>query len=221
MKSRGSSVCALISGGLDSAILLDRFLSHGRRVLPLYVRGGLRWEPAEVYWSRRLLAAMRCRNLLPLRLVDLPLQTLYGRHWSLTGRGIPDARSRDAAVYLPGRNVLLSAAAAIVCAQERIPAIGLGILKGNPFGDATPAFFRQLAACLSDALRYPLRIMTPFSGLSKSELLRQRTAAPLALTCSCLRPQGHRHCGRCNKCAERRRAFCEAGITDPTPYGSR
>jgi 7-cyano-7-deazaguanine synthase len=26
------------------------------------------------------------------------------------------------------------------------------------------------------------------------------------------------HCSRCNKCAERRKAFSEAGIPDPTRY---
>jgi 7-cyano-7-deazaguanine synthase len=40
------------------------------------------------------------------------------------------------------------------------------------------------------------------------------------LTFSCLAPQGRRHCGRCNKCAERKRAFRQAGIPDPTKYAS-
>jgi 7-cyano-7-deazaguanine synthase len=31
---------------------------------------------------------------------------------------------------------------------------------------------------------------------------------------------GERHCGRCNKCAERRKAFADAGIADGTPYAS-
>jgi 7-cyano-7-deazaguanine synthase len=43
---------------------------------------------------------------------------------------------------------------------------------------------------------------------------------PLELTFSCLRPVGGLHCGRCNKCAERRRGFAEAGLPDPTQYAN-
>jgi len=41
---------------------------------------------------------------------------------------------------------------------------------------------------------------------------------PLKLTFSCISPVSGQHCGRCNKCAERRRAFADAGVPDPTDY---
>ena len=63
-----------------------------------------------------------------------------------------------------------------------------------------------------------MRILTPLRTFKKSDLLHQRSTAPLALTFSCLQPRGRFHCGRCNKCAERQRAFREAGVTDPTVY---
>ena len=93
--------------------------------------------------------------------------------------------------------------------------IALGTLKGNPFGDATPRFFRDMAACLSQALRRPIRVLAPLRWLTKPQLIRATPNVPWALTFSCLRPRGRRHCGRCNKCAERRRAFRAAGIPDP------
>jgi 7-cyano-7-deazaguanine synthase len=208
----------LISGGLDSAILAHRVLAGGGRVVPLYLRTGLIWEPTELYWVKRLLRALRSPRLAPLVVIDLPLRGLYGAHWSLTGRGIPGRRSADAAVYLPGRNALLLTAAGIACAGRRIRRIAIGTLAGNPFGDATPAFFRRLAACLSGALGHPVQIIAPLRRLSKAQLIRAAAGAPLGLTFSCLRPRGRRHCGACNKCAERRRAFRAAGIPDPTRY---
>jgi 7-cyano-7-deazaguanine synthase len=39
-------------------------------------------------------------------------------------------------------------------------------------------------------------------------------------TFSCLSPVVDRHCGDCNKCAERRRGFLRAGVTDETPYAA-
>jgi 7-cyano-7-deazaguanine synthase len=41
---------------------------------------------------------------------------------------------------------------------------------------------------------------------------------PLELTLSCMQPTNGLHCGRCSKCRERRDAFREAGVVDPTPY---
>src|SRR4029077_10049965 len=42
-----TDVAVLVSGGLDSAILVAELLSQGSRVRPIYVRLGLAWEPTE------------------------------------------------------------------------------------------------------------------------------------------------------------------------------
>lgn len=215
-----SSACVLVSGGVDSGLLLQRVVRRGGRIVPLYLRCGMRWEAVELYWLRRFLRALRSPRLLPLQVVDLPLGAVYGRHWGLGGRRVPSARSADAAVYLPGRNLLLISVAAIVCVQRRLSTIVLGILTGNPFGDATPRFFSQLASCLSQALGVRIRIATPLAHVRKSMLIRSARAAPLDLTFSCLAPRGRRHCGRCNKCAERQHAFRAARVPDPTDYVS-
>ena len=203
----------LTSGGLDSAVLLHRVRMSRRRIVPLYVRCGLRWETAELHWLRRYLHAIRAPGLSPLLVVDTPVRSLYGAHWSLTGRGVPSARSADRAVYLPGRNLLLLSAAGIVCAQQRLSTIALGILKGNPFGDASLPFLAQMARCLTQALRRSIRIIAPLHRSSKSDLLRASRTIPVELTFSCVQPRGRRHCGRCNKCAERAKAFRAAGLS--------
>jgi 7-cyano-7-deazaguanine synthase len=41
---------------------------------------------------------------------------------------------------------------------------------------------------------------------------------PLELTLSCMQPRDGQHCGRCSKCRERRDAFRDADIPDPTSY---
>jgi len=215
MRTRRVPICALVSGGVDSAVLLHQLLEDGHPVLPLYLRCGFRWERAEVYWLRRFLAATRTPRRMPIAIVDLPLRSVYGAHWSFTGRRIPGPSSPDSAVYLPGRNLLLISAAALVCVRRRITTIALGILKGNPFGDASPRFFAQLATGLSEALGRPLRILTPLAQMSKAQLICLAEQLPLAWTFSCLNPRGRFHCGRCNKCAERQRAFRAAGIPDP------
>ena len=68
-----TSICALMSGGLDSGLLLHRLLLRYRRIMPVYVRCGFRWEATELYWLRRLLRGIRSKRLAPLAVVDLPL----------------------------------------------------------------------------------------------------------------------------------------------------
>lgn len=228
MPARSRLTGVLVSGGLDSAALVGRLLRSGRRVQPLYVRCGLAWEAAELAWLRRFLRAIRSPRLAPLVVLELPIRSMYGRHWSLTGRRVPGSRSADAAVYLPGRNILLLTHAAVFCASRGIPTIALGLLKGNPFADASPAFLRRMAGCLSQALDRPIRVLAPIRHLTKTQVIRSAGRLPLALTFSCLVPRlpagrqaAWRHCGRCNKCAERRKAFLAAGRADPARNENR
>jgi 7-cyano-7-deazaguanine synthase len=212
------SLAVLVSGGLDSAVLLGTALHTHPAVVPLYVRTGLAWEAVERAHLDRFLAAVRTPALRPPVTLELPVADLYGDHWSLTGRGVPDADSADEAVYLPGRNVLLLSKALLWCHLHGVPAVALAVLEANPFPDATPAFFRAFADAVNAAVGGRVRVETPFADLDKTAVLRRGRHLPLEHTFSCIAPVDGRHCGRCNKCAERRRAFAAAGVEDPTEY---
>jgi 7-cyano-7-deazaguanine synthase len=215
-------VCVLASGGLDSAVLVGT-LARRYEVHPLYVRSGLVWERAEQALLRRFLATLRRRRLrvAALARVDLPVASLYGAgNWSVSGRGVPGRRAALASNYLPGRNLLLGSVAAVHCARRRLPVVALALLADNPFPDATPAFLAALGRVASQALATRISVRAPFRRLSKEAVIRRGAALPLALTLSCARPRGVRHCGRCTKCAERRLAFEHAGVPDPTSYAA-
>jgi 7-cyano-7-deazaguanine synthase len=215
------SMAVLVSGGLDSCVLLGE-LSQCAKVHPLYVRNGLYWERAEIQWLRRFLTAVRGPAVAPLTVLELPMRDLYGRHWSVTGRRVPGARTHDRAVYLPGRNLILLTKAALQCHARGIDTIALAPLARNPFSDNTPKFFRLMERTLAAGIHWRGRILAPYLRVSKTEVIRRGAALrlPLELTLSCLRPSRSRHCGRCNKCAERQQAFRRAGINDPTSYAN-
>jgi len=211
----------LTSGGLDSAVLVA-MLARRREVHPLYVRCGLVWERAELALLVRYLRRLRARpgfHLAPLVRLSLPTAALYGgEHWSVSGRGVPGKRAALASNYLPGRNLLLASLAAVHCARRRISEVALALLADNPFPDATPAFLRRLARVATEALGTRVRIRAPLRRLDKETVIRRGRDLPLELTLSCASPRALRHCGQCTKCAERRRAFRRAGVTDPTAY---
>ena len=213
-----SALAVLVSGGLDSAVLLGESLQSRAFVYPLYIRCGLFWEAVELDHLRRFLAAVEAPALRPLHVLEMPVRDLYPVHWSLTGEGAPGADTPDEAVFLPGRNVLLLAKAILWCHLRGVPEIALAPLESNPFPDATPAFFAAYAAAVNQAVGGRVRVLQPYLGLHKVDVLRRGRGLPLELTFSCIRPREGRHCGACNKCAERRRAFADAGLPDRTPY---
>jgi 7-cyano-7-deazaguanine synthase len=211
----------LVSGGVDSAVLAGLLLASGRRVQPLYVRSGLWWEQAERRALSRFLEAIAQVRLSPLVVLESPVEDLYpAGHWSRSGQGVPDAASADEAVFLPGRNALLVLRAGLWCSLNEIDDLALAPLDGNPFEDASTEFFRDLESVLARSGPRPVRIARPFAGLDKAAVLRLAGALPVGLTMSCLAPAGERHCGRCNKCAERRAAFRAAGRVDDTNYAA-
>jgi 7-cyano-7-deazaguanine synthase len=213
-----NALAVLVSGGLDSAILLGEAVRTRPVVHPLYVRHGLYWEAIELAHLRRYLQAVNGPALRPLQVLEMPVADLYGAHWSITGRDVPDLHSPDSAVFLPGRNVLLLAKALLWCHLHEVGAVALGSLHSNPFPDATPDFFHAYQQLVNQAVGGQVEVLLPYAGLSKQEVMRRGRDLPLEWTFSCLRPIEGRHCGACNKCAERRLAFAAAGMNDPTEY---
>lgn len=215
-----NSIAVLVSGGIDSCVLLSELLQQGRDVQPLYVRSELVWEPAETAALRQYLDRVRSQRLRELVVLHVPMDDLYPTHWSVTGQDAPGRLTPDEAVYLPGRNALLVLKAALWCDRHGIPQLALGSLGTSPFADATPAFFDRLQGVLRFYSPQPPEILLPLGGLDKGRVMQMGRGCPLELTFSCLAPVAGGHCGRCNKCEERRRAFSAAGRDDPTIYAS-
>ena len=213
-------VAVLLSGGLDSAVLVAN-ASRTAVVQPIYVSAGLAWEQEERALVERLLQSPPyASGVLPLAALAVDATDIYpATHWAR--RGVPPAYDTpDEDVYLPGRNVLLLSKAGVLCALRGIPRIAIGPLAGNPFPDATPAFLASMAQALSSGLAHRIDIEAPFSAMHKEDViaLGASLGVPFELTMSCMNPAGGRHCGLCSKCRERRDGFAAAGVADPTEY---
>jgi 7-cyano-7-deazaguanine synthase len=213
-----SPVAVLFSGGLDSSILLGQLLAAGHQVRPLFVACGWHWQPVELRFARRFLQALDEPRLEPLVVLQMPLADLYDDHWSITGQAVPRADEPDQNVYLPGHNPLLLVKAQVWCRLHGVGRLALGALGSNPFSDATEDFFRHFEAAMDRAISGHVELIRPLSHLSKRQVMHLGRELPLEWTFSCLSPVEGRHCGGCNKCAERQQAFLTAGILDPTDY---
>jgi 7-cyano-7-deazaguanine synthase len=215
----------LLSGGLDSVVLLADELAHAsvsEVVQPVYVSFGLAWEDAErLAIARALDASPFAGQLPPLVRLSVDMRDVYAvTHWAVRGTP-PSYHTPDEDVYLPGRNVILLGKAGVFCAAAKLERIVLGTLEHNPFPDATPDFRASMARTLSLGLAHPLTIEAPFASASKADVIRKGVALGVGFerSLSCMSPvPGAKHCGTCSKCRERHDAFLEAGIEDPTEY---
>lgn len=214
-----AGTAVLLSGGLDSAVLLADEASRGD-VRPVYVSAGLSWEAAEREIVAQLLDAPPIAGRVgPLASLGVDMTDVFAAtHWARTGRP-PAYHTPDEDVYLPGRNIILLAKAGVFAAAAGLDRIVIGTLAHNPFPDATPEFRAAIAQALSLGLAHNLRVDAPYAGTSKADVIRRGAAlgVPFELTLSCMMPLPI-HCGTCSKCRERHDAFIEAGIADPTTY---
>jgi 7-cyano-7-deazaguanine synthase len=208
----------LASGGLDSCILIGDLLRRGRSVQPFYIRTGVVWQSAELASLERFLAAIAADRLAKLVVLDLPLVDLYGHHWSLTGMETPAADSPDEAVFLPGRNALLLVKPTVWCQLHKIQELALAPLGTSPFDDASAAFLGDFEAAMNRGSPSPIRLLRPFGEMNKRQVMALGRELPLELSFSCIAPSQGFHCGKCNKCAERKAAFKDAGLQDRTVY---
>jgi len=219
----------LFSAGLDSAVLAADALRRGR-VYPIYVGVGFAWEDEERAMAARLLAAGKRRGRAEtLAALSFDMRDIFPpTHWAVRGEP-PAFDTPDEDVYIHGRNVILASKAAvhlsrIVRAGDASPGdparLLMGTLAGNPFPDATPEFFSSMSRALSLGLDTAIAVDAPFAALHKSDVIRKgvELGVPLELTLSCMQPKDGLHCGQCSKCRERRDAFRDAGVSDPTKY---
>jgi 7-cyano-7-deazaguanine synthase len=228
------STAVLLSGGLDSAVLVADEASSGD-VCPVYVSVGLAWEAAErAIVSRFLASAPFGGRVRPLVSLSVDMRDVYAAtHWAVQGTP-PAYHTPDEDVYLPGRNVILLGKAAVYCAAAKIDRLVMGTLAHNPFPDATPDFRAAMARALSLGLDHQLQIDAPYANTEKADVIRRGAALGVRfeLTLSCMNPPAALnsqlsalspepsalHCGACSKCRERHDAFLDAGVTDPTLY---
>lgn len=215
------SSVVLLSGGLDSTVLLAKLVGEGRRVLAMGVDYGQR--------HRREIDAARaiCEKLgVPYRLADLRAITpLFGKN-SLTDTSVPVAEGAyDEAgmktTVVPARNLILISLATAWAISEKCDSIAYAAHGGDHtiYPDCRPEFADKLDAVVRISDWHPLFLERPFVAMDKADIVRLGAAigAPLELTWSCYNG-GEKHCGKCGTCVERREAFRAAGVNDPTVY---
>ena len=226
MSSR--DVVIVLSGGLDSTTLAYQLRAEGARLTGLSVDYGQRHGHRELAAARVLAAGLD----MPHHIVELHgvEELLRGSALTDTDIAVPDGYYTDESMRItvvPNRNALLIALATSLAVSSGADAVAFGAHAGDHpiYPDCRPAFIMAFEAAMrignAGSLTENFQVLAPFAELSKVDVvgIGANLGVPFALTWSCYRG-GEVHCGQCGTCVERREAFRDAGVSDPTEYAS-
>ena len=229
MTSSGKPAVVLVSGGMDSAVVLAIAREQGYAAHALSVRYGQRHTSELDAADRvaRMLGAVQHKTVnVDLRSFggsaltdDIAVPTDVDGH--AIGEGIPST-------YVPARNtILLSLAlgwAEVLGASDLFCGVNAVDYSGYP--DCRPEFIEAFEALANLATKAGVegnrfRVHAPLLRMSKAEIVREglRLGVDFAQTVSCYQADADgRACGHCDACRLRNKGFSDAGGADPPHY---
>jgi 7-cyano-7-deazaguanine synthase len=214
----------IVSGGLDSVTLLHHLVkTSGLCPAVLTFQYGQK-HSKEVKFAQIQAASLGCHTH---QLVDLSVLEPLFRSSALVSQeiAVPDIDQvlgdDQPATYVPNRNMIFLALAAAYAETMGVQDIYYGAQSHDMYGywDTTSAFVQRLNRVLGLNRQSPVQVHAPFVDKSKTDIVRLGLALDVdyALTWSCYLGE-ELACGRCPTCAERLKAFENAGLPDPLPY---
>ena len=209
----------IVSGGLDSITLLydkaetialavsfDYGQNHGAKELPF--------------------AAHHCRKLgFPHITIPLSFMHRYFKSSLLDGaEAIPEghyAEENMKSTVVPFRNGIMLAIATGIAESHGLKRVYIANHGGDHtiYPDCRPDFIQAMDGAATAGTFVNVRIEAPYTNITKADIVRRGTALGVdySKTWSCYKGSDV-HCGKCGTCVERKEAFLEAGVKDPTEY---
>ena len=201
---------ALVSGGMDSAVLVSHLLELGNEVRAVGVDYGQRHR-------RELEAAKVVCSQAGVSLEIIPLGRVFGES-ALTGETpVPDGHYTDESMrvtVVPNRNMVLLSIAVSRCISWGFDGVAYGAHAGDHtvYHDCRIGFYDALKVAITQCDASAPVLLSPFVSWTKGEIALRgiRLGVSLAETWSCYKG-GETQCGVCGTCVERIEALEWAG----------
>ncbi len=214
-------VAVLLSGGLDSSVALYWAHKHHR------VKLALSFDYASNHAKRELECAAYQANALGIehRIIDISSISAHLKSALLSGADtIPDGQYDVEGMkqtVVPFRNGIFLAIAAGIAESHDASGLVIAAHSGDHsiYPDCREEFMSAMSSAIQHGTYAQLHILRPFIDVDKIGIARlgHELGVDFAHTYSCYKG-GENHCGTCSTCLERKEAFRQAGIPDPTVY---
>jgi 7-cyano-7-deazaguanine synthase len=207
----------VLSGGPDSATVAYWAKQQGYQIYPITFNYG-QIAAKETEAAKKIAAKLGAIT----KIIDLSaLKEIFSGATSLVSREIPLTAEFSSPIIVPFRNAIFLSAAVAYAVTVEADHIFYGAQGSDePFyPDCRREFYEAFEKAARLGTCQEITIQAPFSGYKKSEVIREgaKLGVPLESTWSCYL-DGAKHCGKCESCVNRKKAFAEAGVADPTKY---
>ncbi len=211
----------VLSGGMDSTVLLADAVAAGNRVAALSFDYGSKHNARELPLARAICEKLSVEH----KTVSLPfINELFSSSLLSSGAEVPDG-AYDAptmkSTVVPFRNGIMLSIAAGYAESIGAPKVLLGSHAGDHFiyPDCRPEFNAAFSTAVNLGTDGQVSIEFPFSALDKRDIGdRGRTlGVDFTATWTCYKGGGN-HCGVCGACDERKYALRHDSGLDPTTY---
>ena len=187
----------LLSGGIGAATLLACLKKQNvEQVNALFFYYG-------DYVSNEKQCAEKLANYYGINLRVMDISNIYGNNMIVR---YPVSFKQVNDFYVPYRNGVFVSVATAVAYYLRCSNVVWGTSSSsfNYYSDCQPNFVKTQKSSVHFGTDGNVRLITPFSRLSKLDICRigKRLGAPLELTWSCANSNGDQ-CGKCFGCIER------------------
>ncbi len=211
----------ILSGGMDSAVLMYDLLGQGFEVHALSFDYGQR-HAKELGHAANLCEACN----VPHHVVDVSgLKALLpGSSQTDDSIPVPKGHYEDENMKLtvvPNRNMIMLSIAMGHALAIGAESVCFAAHAGDHaiYPDCRPEFVAALSRVGALCHFTPVAVLAPYLDMDKGDIALQGSLlkVPFEKTWTCYVGGAH-HCGKCGACQERREAFLKHKIPDPTIY---
>jgi 7-cyano-7-deazaguanine synthase len=213
----------LLSGGMDSVTALYWAAREHEVVGTVSFDYGSKHNAKEIPmadWHAARLGVLHDTIMLDF------VNRLFASDLLQSGGEIPDghyAAENMKKTVVPFRNGIMLSIACGLAESRGAEGLVIAAHGGDHaiYPDCREPFMQAMADAMTHGTYAGIRLLRPFIDCDKTEIARRGAALGVDYghTWSCYKG-GEIHCGKCGTCVERREAFINASVPDPTVYES-
>ena len=229
MESKKKRAISVLSGGLDSTVATAKF-REDYLIHALTFNYGQKSAEMEIKSANAVCREIGAENTV----IELPWLYKLGKSALTSDAVIPEPLVKDLddldisnesarSVWVPGRNIVFTSIANSFAESfgAEIIIVGWDLEEAATFPDNSEEFLNAFNNVLEVGSFDNIKIEAPLINMNKQDIVKlgNDINAPVTLSYSCYKGY-EEHCGVCESCMRRIRAFNRAGVEDKTVYSN-